>query len=110
MNTGIEHELRKAVEARCRPNLDDIDAKELLEELEALRKDAERYRALRDANNQIHEDDPCVSDSSFETYFDAELDAAADKLVLRHRSLHPPNPADLLPNTEIEAQPKEQNR
>lgn len=91
---------RAAVEHRRRPNLDDIAARDLLEELASLGKDAERYRALRDSNNQIHEDDPCVSDASFRTYFDTDLDAAADKLVLRHRARNPPNPADLLPNAE----------
>lgn len=38
MNTGIEHELRAAVEHRCRPNLDDIDAAMILQTLGDLRE------------------------------------------------------------------------
>lgn len=41
-------------------------------------KDAARYQWLRDSNNQKHEDDICVSDSSFNTYFHNDLDVAID--------------------------------
>ena len=42
------------------------------------RKDAERYRWLRDESNQVREDIPCVSDDSFNTFFGVELDAKID--------------------------------
>lgn len=45
--------------------------------------DAIRYRGLRDHRNQLHEDDPCVSDSSFTTYFGKDLDKVADALCRR---------------------------
>lgn len=45
---------------------------------------AERYRALRDERNQILEDDPCVTDDSFYTYFGEELDKAVDRLIARN--------------------------
>lgn len=45
--------------------------------------DAIRYRVLRDESNQLHEDDPCVSDSSFRTYFGKDLDRVADGLCRR---------------------------
>ena len=48
------------------------------------RKDAERYRVLRDSKYQMHEDDICVSDASFNTYFDDDLDAEVDKLKRRY--------------------------
>jgi hypothetical protein len=41
-------------------------------------KNAERYLWLRNADNQLHEDDVCVSDDSFNTYFGEDLDAAID--------------------------------
>jgi hypothetical protein len=41
-------------------------------------RDAERYRWLRDSENQRHEDDICVSDSYFNAFFGADLDAAID--------------------------------
>jgi septal ring factor EnvC (AmiA/AmiB activator) len=50
-------------------------------ENEALRKDAERYRWLRDDKNQLSEDDICVSDSSFTAYFKDDLDAAIDAAI-----------------------------
>jgi outer membrane murein-binding lipoprotein Lpp len=43
-----------------------------------LRKDAERYRWLRDPANMRHEDDLCVSDGYFNEYREGELDAAID--------------------------------
>lgn len=49
-------------------------------------RDAERYRALRDPEIQASEDDPCVSDSSFATYFGDDLDKVADMLVARRKS------------------------
>lgn len=52
-------------------------------ELEELRKDAERYRVLRDEKYQLTEDDINVSDSTFNTYFNEELDSLVDKLKAR---------------------------
>lgn len=49
MNTGIEHELRAAVEHRCRPNIDDIDARELLEYLDRMRKALQELELACDA-------------------------------------------------------------
>jgi len=43
-----------------------------------LRKDADRYRWLREANNQTRENSPCVSNDSFGTFFDDDLDAEID--------------------------------
>lgn len=45
--------------------------------------DAIRYRAIRDQRNQLSEDDPCVSDSAFTTYFGKDLDRVADALSRR---------------------------
>ena len=59
---------------------------ELLAENEQLRKDAERYRVLRDSEYQLDEDDPSVSDSFFNQYFGEELDAAVDELKSRFDS------------------------
>ena len=46
-------------------------------------KDAERYRVLRDSDYQMLEDDPCVSDACFNTYFGDDLDKAVDELKAR---------------------------
>lgn len=59
---------------------------ELLAENEQLRKDAERYRVLRDSKYQLDEDDPIVSDSFFNEYFGKELDSAVDELKSRFDS------------------------
>lgn len=59
------------------------DVRELIAMLREVQKDAARYQILRDSKYQINEDDPCVSDSSFETYFETELDDAVDKLKAR---------------------------
>ena len=59
---------------------------ELLAENEQLRKDAERYRVLRDSEYQLNEDDPSVSDSFFNQYFGEKLDAAVDELKSRFDS------------------------
>ena len=56
-------------------------------EIDSLRKDAERYRWLRDANQQIHEDDPCVSDSFFNQFFDVDLDTVIDELIERNKAI-----------------------
>ena len=69
---------------------------ELVEFAKAMRADAERYQALRDVNNQIHEDDICVSDPFFNAYFGEELDQEVGKLVLRHRSRNIPDARTLL--------------
>ncbi len=50
-------------------------------------RDAERYQALRDERNQLHEDDISVSDSSFNTYFGDELDKASDALITRNAAI-----------------------
>lgn len=60
---------------------------ELQNYLEATLKDAERYRWLRASENQFTEDDPCVSDSSFDTYFECELDVIIDGLIERNKVL-----------------------
>lgn len=52
---------------------------------DAVAKDAERYRWLRDDANQLHEDEICVSDSSFNTFFGEELDAAIDAAMAASR-------------------------
>lgn len=49
-----------------------------------LEKDAARYRILRDDKYQHHEDDICVADSYFVSYFGEELDAAVDALEARY--------------------------
>ena len=60
MNKRLEAVLRDAVECRCRPNLDDIDAQNILHEIdylrselaalkaenESLKRDAERWRTM----------------------------------------------------------------
>ncbi len=48
------------------------------EEYDKLIADAERYRWLRNQDNQTREGSPCVSDDSFNTYFSADLDALID--------------------------------
>lgn len=48
-----------------------------------LRKDAERYRVLRDSKYQLADGDICVSDSFFTQYFGEELDAEVDALRVR---------------------------
>lgn len=58
---------------------------ELQDEIQCLIRDASRYRALRDAENQLLEDDICVSDPSFNAYFGDDLDAAVDILIARNR-------------------------
>lgn len=55
--------------------------------LEQILKHAQRYQWLRDCGNQLTEDDPCVSDSSFNAYFDKELDDVIDALIARTESL-----------------------
>ena len=57
------------------------------QEIQSLKKDAERYRALRNSENQFYEDDISVCDSSFNTYFEEELDRAVDALIARNRDM-----------------------
>ena len=52
-------------------------------ERDALKLDAERYCVLRDSKYQLGEDDISVSDSSFNVFFEQDLDKAVD--ALRHR-------------------------
>lgn len=52
-------------------------------EVQRLREDAERYRVLRDEEYQMQEDDPCVTDDSFNTFFGEDLDKAVDALKSR---------------------------
>lgn len=54
---------------------------------ESLTKDAERYRVLLDHKYQLDEDDPCVSDSFFNSFYEEELDAAVDALKVRFEAL-----------------------
>lgn len=49
--------------------------------------DAIRYRVLRDQRNQLHEDDACVRDSTFTTYFGKNLDRVADAMCRRNIEL-----------------------
>ena len=56
---------------------------EALKERDALKLDAERYCVLRDSKYQLGEDDISVSDSSFNVFFEQDLDKAVD--ALRHR-------------------------
>jgi FtsZ-binding cell division protein ZapB len=56
---------------------------DLLAERDALKLDAERYCVLRDSKYQLGEDDISVSDSSFNVFFEQDLDKAVD--ALRHR-------------------------
>ena len=84
-------DLRKASDEmflNLRQRVQDLEKQrdELLEENEQLRKDAERYRVLRDSEYQLDEDDPSVSDSFFNQYFGEELDAAVDELKSRFDS------------------------
>lgn len=53
------------------------------ERLERVDEDAKRYRALRDDTNQLQENDICVSDDSFNTYFGEDLDREVDALIER---------------------------
>lgn len=46
--------------------------------------DARRYRVLRDPAYQMMEDDPCVTDDSFNTFFGEDLDKAVDALEARN--------------------------
>ena len=55
----------------------------LIAERDALKPDAERYHVLRDSKYQLGEDDISVSDSSFNVFFEQDLDKAVD--ALRHR-------------------------
>jgi hypothetical protein len=77
--------------------MDSADAlKELIArqavEIELYRKDAERYRVLRNADYQLDEDDVSVSDSFFNVYFGEELDAAVDALQNRHAAIQKETP------------------
>ena len=65
----------------------------------AAQKDAERYRVLRDSKYQRQEDDPCVTDDSFNTFFEEDLDKAVDALKARYDAMTVAAP---LPNGEIE--------
>jgi len=50
-------------------------------------KDADRYRWLRDSENQHIESDPCVLDDVFNTYFDTHLDEVIDALIARNKTM-----------------------
>ena len=52
-----------------------------------VQKDADRYRWLRDSENQHIESDPCVSDDMFNTYFDTYLDEIIDALIARNKAM-----------------------
>lgn len=58
------------------PSDQEIDR--LRSENEALRKDAERYRWLRDESNKTRENSPCVVDDCGNVYLEADLDAVID--------------------------------
>ena len=55
--------------------------KELESKLEKAEKDQARYQWLRNPDNQLHEDMPCVSDAFFATYFLEDLDKVVDALI-----------------------------
>lgn len=57
-------------------------------EVERLRKDAERYRWLRDAENQRDDDDICVQDGFYEAYFGQELDSVIDLALAGKEAAH----------------------
>lgn len=57
---------------------------QLLDYIEALEKDAGRYRWLRDAENSMTEDDPCVSDGFFNSWYGEDLDKVIDELIERN--------------------------
>ena len=71
---NLEKKLRKDSEER---------AYNAESERDALKLDAERYCVLRDSKYQLGEDDISVSDSSFNVFFEQDLDKAVD--ALRHR-------------------------
>lgn len=50
-------------------------------------QDAKRYRILRDSKYQLMEDDPCVTDATFDTFFGEDLDKAVDALEARYAAL-----------------------
>lgn len=54
---------------------------QLERELAAIQQHAERYLWLRNSDNQIHEDSPCVCDDSFNTFFGNDLDAVIDAAI-----------------------------
>ena len=85
-------EQKQDVEKRIKEITGTISAQQdvifgLTKELEQCRKDAERYRWLRDSDNQMHEDDISVSDSSFSVYFENDLDVAVDAGIERGKGL-----------------------
>jgi len=80
----LESEAADAIEA-LQSTLARIEEKVdyLIAERDALKLDAERYCVLRDSKYQLGEDDISVSDSSFNVFFEQDLDKAVD--ALRHR-------------------------
>ena len=80
----LESEAADAIEA-LQSTLARIEKKvdALIAERDALKLDAERYCVLRDSKYQLGEDDISVSDSSFNVFFEQDLDKAVD--ALRHR-------------------------
>ena len=61
---------------------------QLLDYIEALEKDAARYRWLRDVENSLTEDDPCVSNSFFNSWYGEDLDKVIDELIERNAAMH----------------------
>lgn len=60
---------------------------QLLDYIETLEKDAGRYQWLRDEENNLTEDDPCVSDSFFNSWFGEELDKVIDEMIERNAAM-----------------------
>lgn len=59
----------------------------MLDYIETLEKDAGRYRWLRDEENSLTEDDPCVSDSFFNSWYGEELDKVIDEMIERNSAM-----------------------
>ena len=91
MNKRLIDVLKDAVECRCRPNIDDIDAQNILfmlddltDERDAALADAERYRWLRD---RCDVEDGCLEisvniyshRSPNKSDYDAAIDAAINQ-------------------------------
>lgn len=60
---------------------------QLLDYIETLEKDAARYRWLRDVENSLTEDDPCVSNSFFNSWYGEDLDKVIDELIERNAAM-----------------------
>jgi hypothetical protein len=65
--------------------------------------DAARYRWLRDSENQLTEDDPCVSDSFFSSWFGEKLDKVIDEMIERNASVKSYGKPEKSAKTEVQS-------